>query len=114
VRYHADDKKWIAIYLSTQNNGNQLLYQTADKPEGPWTAPKALIAPIPEVDPQSPLYDKNTFCYAGKEHIEFARSRSLVVTYVCNSSENFQKQNNFIRRNLFLYRPVVITAIIPQ
>ena len=107
VRYHADDKKWIAVYLSTKNNGDQLLYQTADKLEGPWTKPKALIEKIPEVDPKSPRYDEQNFCYAGKEHIEFARARNLVVTYVCNSSENFQQQNNFIRKNLFLYRPVV-------
>ena len=107
VRYHDDDKKWIAIYLSPQNNGNQLLYQTAYTLEGPWTKPKALVEKIPEVDPKGPRYDDQNFCYAGKEHIEFARARNLVVTYVCNSSENFQQQNNFIRKNLFLYRPVV-------
>jgi hypothetical protein len=107
VRYHADDKKWIAIYLSPQNKGNKLLYQTADKPEGPWATPKALIATIQEVDPQSPQYDKNTFCYAGKEHIEFSRKRNFVVTYVCNSVEDFQNKTSFIRKNLFLYRPVV-------
>ena len=27
VRYHAADKKWIAVYLSTQNKGDKLLYQ---------------------------------------------------------------------------------------
>lgn len=107
VRYHADDNKWIAVYMSPKNNGDQLLYQTADKPEGPWSKPVALIATIPEVDPKSPRYDEHNYCYAGKEHIEFARPRNFVVTYVCNSTENFQKQNNFIRRNLFLYRPVV-------
>ena len=107
VRYHADDNKWIAVYMSPKNNGDQLLYQTADKPEGRWSKPLTLIATIPEVDPKSPRYDEHNFCYAGKEHIEFARSRNLVVTYVCNSLENFQKQSNFIRRNLFLYRPVV-------
>jgi hypothetical protein len=107
VRYHADDNKWIAVYMSPKNNGDQLLYQTADKPEGPWSKPMTLIATIPEVDPKTSRYDEHNFCYAGKEHFEFARSRNLVVTYVCNSSENFQKQNNFIRRNLFLYRPVV-------
>jgi hypothetical protein len=107
VRYHADDKKWIAVYMSTKNNGNQLLYQTADKPEGPWTKPKALIEKISEVDPKSPRYNEHNFCYAGKEHIEFARARNLVVTYVCNSLEDFQNKANFIRRNLFLYRPVV-------
>ena len=107
VRYHAADKKWIAVYLSTQNKGDKLLYQLADKPEGPWSEPKAFGVTIPEVDPQSPLYDKNNFCYAGKEHIEFARKKNLIVTYVCNSAEDMQSQTSFIRRNLFLYRPVV-------
>lgn len=107
VRYHVADKKWIAVYLSTQNKGNQFLYQVAYKHEGPWSEPKVLGLPVPEVDPQSPLYDKNSFCYAGKEHIEFARNRNLVVTYVCNSAEDFEKKNSFLRRNLFLYRPVV-------
>ena len=107
VKYHADDKKWIAVYMSTRNNGDQLLYQVADGPEGPWTEPMALIETIPEVDPKSPQYDKDNFCYAGKEHIEFAQERNLVVTYVCNSFEDFQKNTNFIRKNLFLYRPIV-------
>ena len=107
VRYHADENKWIAVYMSSIMTGNQLLYQTADKPEGPWSKPIVLIKTIPEVAPQSPRYDKHNFCYAGKEHIGFARPGNLVVTYVCNSVENFQKKNNFIRRNLFLYRPVV-------
>jgi hypothetical protein len=107
VRYHADDRRWIAVYMSTRNKGDQLLYQAADGPEGPWTKPKALIETIPEVDLKSPRYDKNNFCYAGKEHIDFARDRSLVVTYVCNSFENPEKNESFIRKNLFLYRPVV-------
>jgi len=107
VRYHAADKKWIAVYMTIQNKGNQLFYQTADQPEGPWSKPKALDVKVPEVDPQSPLYDQGNFCYAGKEHIEFSRDKNLVVTYVCNSSEDMQSQNSFLRRNLFLYRPVV-------
>ena len=107
VRYHDEEKKWIAVYLSTGNNGKQLLYQEADRLEGPWTDPEALIESIPEVDPQNPRFDKNAFCYAGKEHIEFAQGRNLVVTYVCNSYEDIQKATSFIRNHLFLYRPVV-------
>ncbi len=110
VRYHAENKKWIAVYLSTQNKGDKFLVRLADKPEGPWSEPKPLGEPIPEVDAQSPLFDKGNFCYAGKEHIEFAHDRNLVVTYVCNSSEDMQSQTSFIRRNLFLYRPVVREA----
>jgi len=106
VRYHAADKKWIAVYLSTQNKGDKLLYQFADALEGPWSEPKVLGVTVPEVDPNSPLYDKNNFCYAGKEHIEFARNKNLIVTYVCNSAEDMQNRTSFIRRNLFLYRPV--------
>jgi hypothetical protein len=107
VRYHPDDGKWIAVYLSTGNNGGQLLYQTAGAPEGPWTEPLAMIESIPEVDRNDPRYDKNNFCYAGKEHREFARGRDLVATYVCNSYEDFENRTSFIRRNLYLYRPVV-------
>ena len=107
VRYHADRRKWIAVYLSTKNNGDRLLYQAADRPEGPWTEPMALIEPIPEVNPKSALYDRNNFCYAGKEHIEFAHDGTLVATYVCNSFEDPEKDSSFIRKNLFLYRPVV-------
>jgi hypothetical protein len=107
VRYHPDDNKWVAVYLSINNKGDQLFYQTADRLEGPWSAPRPLGSNIPEVDFQSPLYDKGNFCYAGKEHIEFSRGKNLVVTYVCNSSEDMQSQTSFLRRNMFLYRPVV-------
>ncbi len=107
VRHHPESGKWIAVYLSLRNNGDRMLYQTADAPEGPWSEPQVLIGTIPEVDRGSPRYDKNNFCYAGKEHLEFARGRNLVVTYVCNSYEDFEKSTSFIRRNLYLYRPVV-------
>ncbi|HNZ65016.1 MAG TPA: DUF4185 domain-containing protein [Smithella sp.] len=107
VRYHEDDQKWIAVYLSTQNKGDRLLYQTSDKLEGPWSEAKPLGSPVPEVDPRSALYEKGNFCYAGKEHVEFSRGKNLVVTYVCNSSEDLEKQDSFLRRNMFLYRPVV-------
>ncbi|MFZ2398038.1 MAG: DUF4185 domain-containing protein, partial [Smithella sp.] len=107
VRYHAADKKWRAVYLTTQNKGDKLLYQTADKLEGPWSEPKVLGLPVPEVDPKSNLYDKGNFCYAGKEHIEFSGDKNLIVTYVCNSADDMQSQTSFLRRNLFLYRPVV-------
>jgi hypothetical protein len=111
VRYHPDDKKWIAVYMSVRNNGDQMLYQTADTPEGPWSESRALIGSIPEVDQHSPQYDKKNFCYAGKEHLEFARGKTIVVTYVCNSYDGVEKNTSFIRKNLFLYRPVVKNPI---
>jgi hypothetical protein len=107
VRYHPEDGQWIAVYLSLRNNGDRMLYRTADALEGPWSEPRVLIGSIPEVDRSSPRYDKNNFCYAGKEHLEFARGRNLVVTYVCNSHGDFEDNASFIRKNLYLYRPIV-------
>jgi hypothetical protein len=107
VRYHADEGRWIAVYLSPEGRGRQLLHQTAQNLEGPWSPPSALIHAIPEVDPASPLYDQDTFCYAGKEHRQFERNGNIVVTYVCNSAADINNQKSFLRRNLFLYRPIV-------
>jgi hypothetical protein len=107
VRYHADRKKWVAVYMSIENRGDRLLCSEAERLEGPWTPPVPLIANIPEVDPKSTKCDRNNICYAGKEHMQFSSGKSLVTTYVCNSLEDFQNRHGFIRKNLFLYRPVV-------
>lgn len=110
VRYHADANKWMAVYLSPADKGNQLLCQYADNLEGPWSEPKAFGVAITELDPQNPFYDEDTFCYAGKEHIEFSGDGYLIVTYVCNSAADSDAEAGFIRRTLSLYRPVVIQA----
>lgn len=107
VRYDAENEEWLAVYLSPEDRGRRLLYKTSRRPEGPWSPPAALIQSIDEVDPASPLYHPQTFCYAGKEHRQFASGRDLVATYVCNSLENIDDQGSFLRKNLFLYRPVV-------
>ncbi len=107
VRYSEENEEWLAVYLSPEDKGRRLLYKTSRRPEGPWSPPGTLISSIGEVDPASALYNPQTFCYAGKEHRQFARGRELVVTYVCNSLENIDDQESFLRRNLFLYRPQV-------
>lgn len=107
VRYHRDLGKWVAVYLSIHGRGDRMMYQTAEAPEGPWAEPKVLIGRIPEVLRGGPGYDGDNFCYAGKEHPQFSTGRDLVVTYVCNSHEDDVTGTSFIRRNLFLYRPVV-------
>ena len=76
------------------NKGDRLLYRSAEKLEGPWSEPKVLIAVIPEVNPTDPKYHKNNFCYAGKEHIQFAKEGKLVTTYVCNSLDDPDKRIN--------------------
>jgi len=107
VRYSEPDRRWTAVYSSPQHKGGRLLYATAPAPEGPWATPQTLVETVDEVNPASPLFDRHTFCYAGKEHPQFAFDAHLVVTYVCNSSEDLKNEKSFLRRNLFLYRPQV-------
>jgi hypothetical protein len=44
-----------------------------------------VIYQIPIMQKSDPNYDKETFCYAGKEHPEFEKPGELLFTYVCNS-----------------------------
>ncbi|MFO7568606.1 MAG: DUF4185 domain-containing protein [Smithellaceae bacterium] len=113
VRYSAEHGRWQAVYLSPENRGRRLLYQSAPKPEGPWSEPAALIDPVAEIDPENSLYHPLTFCYAGKEHRQFSHNRNLVITYVCNSSETPDHAGSFLRNHLFLYRPVVKSVPVP-
>ncbi len=107
VRYSGSDHRWVAVYSSTENKGRGLMHATAPALEGPWSSPAPLLDSVDELNPAGTLFDPHTFCYAGKEHPQFAHNRNLVVTYVCNSSEDLKNETSFLRRNLFLYRPQV-------
>lgn len=109
VRHLPGEDIWLAVYLSLRNNGDRMLYRTATGLAGPWSEPRVLIAPIPEVDPKSARYAATTFCYAGKEHPQFAYDDRIVVTYVCNSFENCESGECPLLNNLDLYRPIVET-----
>jgi Domain of unknown function (DUF4185) len=89
VRYHPDIKKWLAVMKSPDMSSDAILLRTAPEITGPWS-PDEVIYHIPEMKKDSPGYDKNTFCYAGKEHPEFKEpgpreSETLLITYVCNT-----------------------------
>ena len=107
VRYHPALKKWVAITPSPGQLSNTIAARTADSPVGLWSAPQPVFR-FPEMTPGNPLYDKDTFCYATKEHIEFG-DESLVVTYACNSFV-YQKVIN----NMNIYRPRIVTLHLPD
>lgn len=91
VNYDAASKQWVAVYsplgglaqASTAAPTNDVLLRTAPKLEGPWSQPQSIFH-IPELQKTSPGYVENTFCYAAKEHPEFAGSESMLISYVCN------------------------------
>jgi hypothetical protein len=84
VRYHPGLKKWVAVMIGQPFPSDKILFRTAPELAGPWSDGQ-VIHRIAEMQPSSPGYDKDTFCYAAKEHPEFEAPGNLFFTYVCNS-----------------------------
>lgn len=85
VRYHPELKQWLAVFKSPDLSSDEVLVRTAPQITGPWSQGK-VIYHIPEMKKGSPGYDKDTLCYAGKEHPEFREPGSILFTYVCNTA----------------------------
>jgi hypothetical protein len=107
VRYHPDLKKWVAVMRSPDLSSDAILLRTAPEITGPWS-PEEIIYHIPEMQKNSAGYDKNVFCYAGKEHPEFERPGSLMITYVCNT----MRVPDLVT-NLKIYVPKVVEVPLP-
>jgi hypothetical protein len=60
----------------------------------------------PEQIPGNAKFDKNHFCYAAREHIQFydKKTKRLLITYDCNSTD-FHK----LLSNMEIYYPRVIS-----
>ena len=107
VRYHPDLKQWLAVMRSPDLSSDAILLRTAPAITGPWSAGEVIFH-IPEMQKDSPGYDKNVFCYAGKEHPEFEKPGSLVITYVCNT----MKVPDLVT-NSNIYVPKVVEVPLP-
>lgn len=82
IRYHPELKRWLAVMFKPGMFSRQIILRSAPSATGPWSDGQVVYS-VPEMQP-GPGYDKDTFCYAGKEHPEFERG-DLVFTYVCNT-----------------------------
>ena len=83
IRYHPELHRWLAVMFAPEMFSSKILLRTAPSLTGPWTEGQTIYQ-APEMQPVKPGYDKDTFCYAAKEHPEFERG-DLVFTYVCNT-----------------------------
>jgi hypothetical protein len=107
VRYHPTVRKWIAIVPGPGFPTPQVDIRTADSPIGPWSNPQKLFE-YPEMKSDRPGYDKDTFCYATKEHVEFTDAK-IALTYVCNSMVLAKTV-----ANMEIYRPRVVILDLPH
>jgi hypothetical protein len=84
VRWHPDLGKWVSVLMDPSGFSDKILLREAPSLTGPWNNGE-VIYHVPEMQPSSTGYDRDTFCYAAKEHPEFEDPGSLVFTYVCNT-----------------------------
>jgi hypothetical protein len=108
VRYHPTLKTWVAILNYPKLFSDKILVRTAPQLTGPWSKGQVIYR-IPEMQKSRPGYDKDIFCYAAKEHPEFRRPRSLLITYACNTMK-VQK----LISNLDIYFPRVVRVPFPK
>ena len=107
VRYHPSTKKWIALSTGPEFPSPRAVIREADSPVGPWSKPQTIFE-FPEMKAANPGYDKDTFCYAVKEHTEFATDK-IVLTYACNSMVLKKTMEN-----MQIYRPKVVILDVPK
>ncbi|MGB9121227.1 MAG: DUF4185 domain-containing protein, partial [Candidatus Angelobacter sp.] len=107
VRYHPSIQKWVALSTGPEFPSPRAVIREADSSLGPWSAPQTIFE-FPEMKPASPGYDKDTFCYAVKEHTEFSTDK-IVLTYACNSMVIKKTMDN-----MNIYRPKVVVLELPK
>lgn len=107
VRYHPSLKKWLALSPGADFPSPWAVVRFADSPTGPWSSPQKIYE-FPEMKPDNPGYDKDTFCYAVKEHIEFTDSK-IALTYACNSMVLSKAM-----ANMNIYHPRAVILDLPK
>jgi len=107
IRYHPELKQWLAVLFDPEAFSAKILLRTAPALTGPWSDGQVIYT-VPDMQPSTPGYDKNTFCYAAKEHPEFERG-DLVFTYVCNTFDVPK-----LATNLGIYFPRVVRMPMPS
>jgi hypothetical protein len=72
--------EWLLVQ-SEPLLGKRIFVRLAPKPEGPWSAPKA-VALVPDVD-----RNRAYFTYAAKGHAVYSRPGEVLITYLVNSNQ---------------------------
>jgi len=106
IRYHPKLSQWLAVMFDPAPLSRNILLRSAPSATGPWSAGQVVYS-VPEMDASAPGYDKDTFCYAGKEHPEFEHG-DLVFTYVCNTFAVSK-----LATNLNIYFPKTVRMPMP-
>jgi hypothetical protein len=107
VRFHPSIHKWVALSTGPEFPSARAVARLAESPLGPWSAPQTIFE-FPEMKTGTPGYDKDIFCYAVKEHVEFNNGK-FALTYACNSMVLSKTV-----ADMDIYRPKVVALDLPK
>ncbi len=122
VHFDPGRGEWLAVYgdptgSGGDDRGDTIWLRRAQRIEGPWSAPTALLR-IPELSTKSDPEPGEPFCYAGKAHPELAPSGALLVTWVCNlyaaPGDDVGAVLERLRTTPSLYRPRARRIAVPE
>jgi hypothetical protein len=126
VRYFDAINAWVAVYsdldAAMPKSGaatmSQIRLRTAPRLEGPWSKSRSIYR-IPELEGNyAERIDPNVFCYAAKEHPQYATEDRLILTYVCNlmtrSSDDPWDILKRLATQMDLYRPQVVAVPVSE
>ncbi len=103
----AQDGAFVAVLNEAGFPADRIELRTAPRPEGPWTEEMA-VELIPERTKAAAERRARIFCYAGKAWEPATRGATVMLTYVCNSTDAALLLND-----LELYRPRVKRVTLP-
>jgi hypothetical protein len=121
VHFDAARSKWVALYSHPNASGgfpadpfaDAILSRTADRLEGPWSAPRVVHRVAELAVARGARHDRATICYGAKAHVQYASDRGAPVTYTCNlytpdGADPYRVLARLLGR-MDLYRPQSVT-----
>ncbi|MFW6027505.1 MAG: DUF4185 domain-containing protein [bacterium] len=103
-----EDGRFMAVMSEADFPADRIVLRTAPAPEGPWSEDVA-VAVIPERMTARGERRMHVFCYAAKAWEPASRITTLMVTYVCNSTDT-----ELLMEDMSLYRPRTRRIPLPE
>lgn len=102
------DGAFVAVLNEAAFPADRIVLRTAPAPEGPWTDDLA-IELIAERTALEGKIRQQIFCYAAKAYEPASAGTTLMLTYVCNSTDA-----DVLLNNLDIYRPRAKRVMLPE
>ena len=108
VHEEKGDGRFVAVLNESAFPSDRVVLRTAPAPEGPWTEDFA-VELIAERAPGEKAPDPRLFCYAAKAYEPGTAGATLMLIYICNSTEA-----DLLLNDMSIYRPRTRRVTLPR